>query len=30
MLYKAKSLKGCQLNSRKGEIGKIKEFYFDA
>jgi uncharacterized protein YrrD len=29
MLYKAKSLKGYQLNSRDGEIGKIKEFYFD-
>jgi uncharacterized protein YrrD len=29
MLYKAKSLKGYKLNSRDGEIGKIKEFYFD-
>jgi uncharacterized protein YrrD len=29
MLYKAKSLKGYLLNSRDGEIGKIKEFYFD-
>ena len=29
MLYKAKSLKGYKLNSRDGEIGKTKEFYFD-
>jgi PRC-barrel domain len=29
MLYKAKSLKGYRLNSRNGDIGKIKEFYFD-
>jgi hypothetical protein len=29
MLYKATSLKGYQLNSRDGDIGKTKEFYFD-
>jgi uncharacterized protein YrrD len=29
MLYKAKTLKGYKLDSRDGEIGKVKEFYFD-
>ena len=29
MLYQAKTLKGYKLNSLDGEIGKIKEFYFD-
>ena len=29
MLNQSKTLKGYQLNSRDGEIGKIKEFYFD-
>ena len=29
MLNKAKTLKGYKLNSRDGEIGKVKEFYFD-
>jgi hypothetical protein len=29
MLYKAKSLKGYLLKSRDGEIGRIREFYFD-
>ena len=29
MLSKAKTLKGYKLNSRDGEIGKVKEFYFD-
>ena len=29
MLSKAKTLKGYKLKSREGEIGKIKEFYFD-
>ena len=29
MLYKAKTLKGYKLNSLDGEIGKVKEFYFD-
>jgi len=29
MLNQAKSLKGYKLNSRDGEIGKVKEFYFD-
>ncbi|WP_347986458.1 PRC-barrel domain-containing protein [Methylomonas sp. AM2-LC] len=29
MLYKAKTLKGYQLNSLDGDIGKIEEFYFD-
>lgn len=29
MLNKAKTLKGYTLNSRDGEIGKVKEFYFD-
>jgi len=29
MLYKAKTLKDYKLNSLDGEIGKVKEFYFD-
>ena len=29
MLYKAKTLKGYKLKGRDGEIGKVKEFYFD-
>jgi uncharacterized protein YrrD len=29
MLYKAKTLKGYKLSSLDGEIGKVKEFYFD-
>ncbi len=29
MLNKAKTLQGYKLNSRDGEIGKVKEFYFD-
>jgi uncharacterized protein YrrD len=29
MLIKAKTLKGYKLNSLDGEIGKVKEFYFD-
>jgi len=29
MLKKAKTLKGYKLNSRDGEIGSVKEFYFD-
>ena len=29
MLNKAKTLRGYSLNSRDGEIGKVKEFYFD-
>ena len=29
MLIKSKALKGYSLNSRDGEIGKTKEFYFD-
>jgi uncharacterized protein YrrD len=29
MLNKAKTLKGYKLNSRDGDIGKVKEFYFD-
>jgi len=29
MLYRAKSLKGYRLKSKDGEIGKVKEFYFD-
>ncbi len=29
MLYKAKTLKGYKLSSLDGEIGTIKEFYFD-
>jgi len=29
MLYKTKTLKGYTLNSIDGEIGKVKEFYFD-
>ena len=29
MLCKAKTLKGYTLDSLNGEIGKVKEFYFD-
>ena len=29
MLFKAKTLKGYKLDSLDGEIGEIKEFYFD-
>ena len=29
MLSKAKTLKGYKLDSIDGEIGKVKEFYFD-
>jgi uncharacterized protein YrrD len=29
MLIKVKTLEGFKLNSRDGEIGKVKEFYFD-
>ena len=29
MLINAKSLKGYKLDSKDGEIGKVKEFYFD-
>jgi hypothetical protein len=29
MLYKASSLTGFKLNSLDGEIGKVKEFFFD-
>lgn len=29
MLINAKTLNGCKLDSRDGEIGKVKEFYFD-
>ena len=29
MLINAKTLKGCKLDSLDGEIGKVKEFYFD-
>lgn len=29
MLNAAKTLKGYKLNSRDGDIGKVKEFYFD-
>jgi len=29
MLNKAKTLKGYKLHSLDGEIGKVKEFYFD-
>lgn len=29
MLIKAKTLKGYKLNSKNGEVGKVKEFYFD-
>jgi hypothetical protein len=29
MLIKAKTLKGCKLQSLDGMIGKVKEFYFD-
>jgi len=29
MLHRAKSLKGYKLDSQDGEIGRVKEFYFD-
>ena len=29
MLKKAKTLKGYKLDSLDGEMGKVKEFYFD-
>lgn len=29
VLYQANSLKGHKLNSKEGEIGTVKEFYFD-
>lgn len=29
MLYKAKTLAGYKLHSLDGDIGKVKEFYFD-
>ena len=29
MLYKAKKLNGYKLNATDGEIGKVKDFYFD-
>ena len=29
MLHKARTLKGYKLDSLDGEIGKVKEFYFD-
>ena len=29
MLFNAKTLKGYKLHSTDGEIGKVKEFYFD-
>jgi len=29
MLYRAKTLQGYQLHSRDGEIGEVREFYFD-
>jgi len=29
MLIKIKELKGYKLNSLDGEVGKVKEFYFD-
>lgn len=29
MLHKAKTLEGYKLESRDGEIGRVKEFYFD-
>ena len=29
MLRKAKDLDGYKLDARDGEIGKVKEFYFD-
>jgi len=29
MLYKAKTLKGYKLDGLDGEIGRVKEFYFD-
>jgi hypothetical protein len=29
MLIKAKTLKGYKLDSKDGEVGKVKDFYFD-
>jgi uncharacterized protein YrrD len=29
MLYRAKSLRGCKLDARDGQIGKVNEFYFE-
>mgnify|MGYP000937152645 FL=1 len=29
MLHKAKTLKGYKLDSLDGEMGKVKDFYFD-
>ena len=29
MIYKVRALKGFHLNGKDGEIGKVKEFYFD-
>ena len=29
MLYKVKTLNGYKLDSLDGDIGKVKEFYFD-
>lgn len=29
MLHKANTIAGYTLHSRDGEIGKVKEFYFD-
>jgi len=29
MLYTTKTIKGCRLDGIDGEIGKVKEFYFD-
>ena len=29
MLYTAKTIAGYKLNSNDGEIGSVKEFYFD-
>jgi len=29
MLYSVKTLKGCRLDARDGQIGKVNEFYFE-
>jgi hypothetical protein len=29
MLYSVKTLKGCKLDARDGQIGKANEFYFE-
>jgi len=29
MLWKAKELNGYKLSARDGEIGNVKDFYFD-